>query len=146
MVKQLGLPNFFMTLSCMDLRQHKLISIIASLRGENIHGEDIQNIDFFTRCSYLNLNPVSLARHSQYRVETVFHVIAPDGPLGKVKYHAIRIEFQVFGSPHIHSFLCPNFKQRQLEKQNTIFGSVKKYIDQILNPKKCNIINPRRES
>ena len=74
-----------MTLSCMDLRQHKLISIIASLRGENIHGEDIQNIDFFTRCSYLNLNPVSLARHSQYRVETVFHVIVPDGPLGKVK-------------------------------------------------------------
>ena len=31
MVKQLGLPTFFMTLSCADLRWDELISIIASL-------------------------------------------------------------------------------------------------------------------
>ena len=34
-----------------------------------------------------------------------FKVIVLDGPLGKVKYHAIRIEFQVRGSPHVHSLL-----------------------------------------
>ena len=28
-----------------------------------------------------------------------------DGPLGKVKYYAIRVEFQFTGSPHIDSFL-----------------------------------------
>ena len=32
-------------------------------------------------------------------------MIVLDGPLGKVRYHAIRVEFQVRGSPHIHSFL-----------------------------------------
>ena len=62
-------------------------------------------MDFFERCSYLNLNPVLLARHFQYRVEIFFKVIVLDGPLGKVKYHAIRVEFQVRGSPHVHSFL-----------------------------------------
>ena len=46
-----------------------------------------------------------LARHFQYSVEMFFKVIALDGPLGKVKYHAICAEFQVRGSPHIHSFL-----------------------------------------
>ena len=34
-----------------------------------------------------------------------FKVVVIDGPLGKVKYHPIRIEFQVRGSPHVHSFL-----------------------------------------
>ena len=33
-----------------------------------------------------------------------------------------------------------------LEKKNTILGSVKKYFDQNLNPKRCNIIDPRREN
>ena len=60
---------------------------------------------FFTCCSYLNLNPVLLARHFQYRVETLFQVIVLDCPLGRVKYHAIWIGFQVHGSPHVHSFL-----------------------------------------
>ena len=62
-------------------------------------------MDFFTRCSYLNLNPVLLAKHFQYRVETFFQVVVLDGPSGKVKYHSIRIEFQVRRSPQVHSFL-----------------------------------------
>ena len=104
MIKQLRLPSFFMTLSCADLRRDKLISIIASLKGDNIQDEDIQNMDFFTRCSY-HLNSVLLARHFQYRVKIFFQVIVLDGRLGKVKYHAIQIEFQVSGSPHVHSYL-----------------------------------------
>ena len=28
-----------------------------------------------------------------------------DGPLGKTQYYAIQVEFQVRGSPHIHSFI-----------------------------------------
>ena len=32
-------------------------------------------------------------------------IIVLDGPLGKTQYYAIRVEFQVRGSPHIHSFI-----------------------------------------
>ena len=105
MVKQLGLPTFFMTLSCADLRWNELVSIISKLKGENLTDEQIINMSYFERCSYLNQNPVLLARHFQYRVETFFKVIIINGPLGKVTYYAIRVEFQVRGSPHIHSFL-----------------------------------------
>ena len=28
-----------------------------------------------------------------------------DGPLGKIKYYALRIEFQERGSPHVHAFV-----------------------------------------
>ena len=51
------------------------------------------------------MNPVLLDRDIQHRVEKFFKVIVVDGPLSKVKYYAIRVEFQVRGSPHIHSLL-----------------------------------------
>ena len=49
------------------------------------------------------MNPVFVARHFQYRVEAFFKEIVLNGPLGKVKEYAIRVEFQVRGSPHIHA-------------------------------------------
>ena len=105
MVKQLGLPTFFITLSCADLQWNELLLIIAELRGEVLSEDSINEVDFFERCRYLNLNPVVLARHFQYRVETFFKVIVLNGQFGKVKYYAIRVEFQVRGSPHVHSFV-----------------------------------------
>ncbi|XP_057310099.1 uncharacterized protein LOC130648095 [Hydractinia symbiolongicarpus] len=79
--------------------------IKAKLNSENLTDEEIINLTYFERCRFLNLNPVLLARHFQYRVELFFKEIVVDGPLGKVKYCAIRVEFQIRGSPHIHSFL-----------------------------------------
>ena len=35
MVKQLGLPTFFMTLSCADLHWNELVLIISKLNGDN---------------------------------------------------------------------------------------------------------------
>ena len=105
MVKQIGLPTFFMTLSCVDLQWLELPSIISKLNGSNKSDEEIGQMDYEERCNILNSNPVLLARHFQYRVELFFRLIVVNGPLGKVKYYAIRVEFQVRGSPHIHSFL-----------------------------------------
>ena len=34
-----------------------------------------------------------------------FKVIVLDGPLGKTQYYATRVEFQVRGSSHMHSFI-----------------------------------------
>ena len=63
MVKQLGIPTFLMTLSCADLHWNELISAIAKLKGENLQKEYVNNMDFFERRTYLNMNPVLLARH-----------------------------------------------------------------------------------
>ena len=45
------------------------------------------------------------ARQFQYRVDVFFKVIIIDGPLGKSKHYAIRLEFQIRGSPHVHLFI-----------------------------------------
>ena len=125
-----------MTLSCADLYWNELISIIAKLKGENLQEEHINNMDFFEQCTYLNMNPVLLARHFQYRFEVFFKVIVINGPFGKVKYHAIRVEFQVRGSLHIHSFLwivnAPILsKDNVVEYTQFIDGIVKAFVPDI---------------
>ena len=46
------------------------------------------------RCKMLNSNPVLVALHFKYGVEVFFKEIVIDGPLGKMSYYAIRINFQ----------------------------------------------------
>ena len=136
MVKQLGLPTFFMTLSCANLRWNELISIIAKLKGENLSEEDINKLSYFERCRYLNLNPVLLSRHFQYRVEVFFKEIVVNGPLEKVTYYAIRVEFQVRGSSHIHSFLwvlnAPNLTKDNIDEYVRFMDAIiKSYVPDI---------------
>ena len=105
MVKQLGIPTFFMTLSSADLKWNELISIINKLNKQGLSEEDIKNFAYHKRCQLLNSNPVLVARHFQYRAEVFFKEIIIDGSLWKIKYYAIHVEFQVRGSPHVHCFL-----------------------------------------
>ena len=62
-------------------------------------------MSYHKRCDTLNKNPVLVLRHFQYRVEMFFKIIVLDGLLGKTQYYAIRVAFQVRGSPHIHCFI-----------------------------------------
>ena len=45
MVKQLGLPTFFFTLSCADLHWNDLVEIIAKLEGNDITEEEINSLN-----------------------------------------------------------------------------------------------------
>ena len=62
-------------------------------------------MSFHDRCRLLNSNPVLVARYFQYQVEVFFKEVVVDGPLRKIKFHAICVEFQVRGSPYMHCFL-----------------------------------------
>ena len=67
------------------MQWNELLLIITELRGEELSEDSINEIDFFERYRYLNLNPILLARCFQYGVETFFKVIVLNDPLGKVK-------------------------------------------------------------
>ena len=103
--KEIGTSTFFLALPCADLRWNELISIIFKLTRVDISDAEVDEMSYHERCDTLNKNPVLVARHFQYRVEMVFKVIVIDGPLGKTQYYAIRVEFQVRGSPNIHCFI-----------------------------------------
>ena len=76
-----------MILNCIDLRSNRLISFVAALRGKTFLDEEIHKKDLSTLCSYLNLNPVLLVRHSKNRVEELFQFFVTNDPLEKTKYH-----------------------------------------------------------
>ena len=101
-VKQLGAPTFFLTLSCEDVRWKEFLEIIQKLNEADF---DMSNLSYHDSCNILNSNPVLVARHFQYRVEVFFELIIIDGPLGKSKCYAIRVAFQIRGSPQVHSFI-----------------------------------------
>ena len=105
MVKQLGLPTFFFTLSCADLQWSDLLLIIAKLNRIDI--DDISNLNYQERCEILNRNPVFTARHFQFRIETFFKEILlhKKSSFPKISNYVIKVEFQFRGSPHIHAFL-----------------------------------------
>ena len=116
MVQQLGIPTWFMTLSCADLRWHELFHILSRVKGENMTDEEIENLSYNEKCSLLNLNPVIVAKHFQHRVETFFKdvLLSNAKPIGQIVYYALWIEFQMQGSPHLHSLIwtsdCPELK------------------------------------
>ena len=94
MVKQCGIPTYFLTLSSADLRWDELPYIINKLNNLNLIDEEIRNLTYQQRIKLLNDNPVLVARHFQYKMQVFFNEIVLDGPFGKTKYYALRIEFQ----------------------------------------------------
>ena len=80
----------------------ELFQIIAKTRDHNMTDEEVEALSYHERCSMLNFNPVIVAKHFQYRVETFFRevLLSNANPIGKIVYYALRIEFQMRGSPH----------------------------------------------
>ena len=60
-VKQLGIPTWFMTLSCADLRWPELFQIISRMQGKDITDEEVDALSYDEKCKMLNLNPVIVA-------------------------------------------------------------------------------------
>ena len=95
MVKQLGDPNFFLTLSCAYLRWNDMFYVISKVNGIHISEDEISSMSYSDRCKLLNGNSMIVASPFQYQVGLFFKVMVLDDPLGKTNYYAIRVEFQV---------------------------------------------------
>ena len=63
MAKQLGIPKYFLTLSCADLRWEELPYIINKLNNLGLSEEELKNLSYQERCNLLNNNPVFVPRH-----------------------------------------------------------------------------------
>ena len=100
-----------MTWSCADLRWDELPYIINKLNNLNLTDEEIRNLTYQQRIKLLNDNPVLVAKHFQYKVQVFFKEIVLDGPLGKIKYYPLRIEFQERGKRKLScACLCLDFR------------------------------------
>ncbi|MES9883787.1 MAG: hypothetical protein ABW185_23285, partial [Sedimenticola sp.] len=104
MIRQLGACTWFITLSAADLKWTDTIRVIACQRGQILGDEEVHNLSWEERCTWLRSNPVTAARHFDHRVQLVLkHVLLNHRlkPLGKITDYKYRIEFQQRGSPHV---------------------------------------------
>ena len=69
MVKPLAIPTWFVTLSCADLKWPELLQILARIQGNDLPDEQVDALSYNEKCQMLNLNPVVVTKHFQYRVE-----------------------------------------------------------------------------
>ena len=141
MVKQLGIPTWFMTLSCADLRWPELFQIIAKMQGRSMCNEEVESLSYNEKCQMLNTNPVIVAKHFQYRVETFFTeiLLSDTNPIGKIVYYALRIEFQMRGSPHLHALIwtsdCPKL---DCDNKDTYIDYIDKHVQAFVPSKETD--------
>ena len=69
-----------------------------------------------------------VSRYIQYKVKVFFKEIILDGPLGKTKYYATRIEFRERSNPHASSFLWI-FNAPNIQNENANIEFIEKTIN-----------------
>ena len=104
MIRQLGTPTWFFTLSAADLKWPDMIQTIARQYGVYYTDDEVAALSFDEKSNWLKRNPVTAARHFHYRLNFFFQdfLKSTANPLGEIADYAIRIEFQARGSPHAH--------------------------------------------
>ncbi|KAH9639682.1 hypothetical protein HF086_002508 [Spodoptera exigua] len=120
MVKNIGPPTWFLTLSCNDLNWNDILKalLIAAGRGN----ENPTDLTFNDKQALVDGHPVTLSRQFMIRVNAFMNYLKNDHHIlgGNVTDFWWRIEFQNRGSPHLH-MLCwiqnaPNFDTPQGKK------------------------------
>ena len=69
MIRQLGTPTWFLTLSAANMKWPDMIQTIAKQYGVHYTDEQVNALSFDEKS---NWNPVTAARHFQYRLNTFF--------------------------------------------------------------------------
>ena len=93
MIRQLGTPTWFFTLSAADLKWPDMIQTIARQYGMHYADEQVATLSFEEKSNWLKRNPVSAAKHFHYRLSVFFQDLLKSTakPLGEIVDYAIRI-------------------------------------------------------
>ena len=104
MVRQFDIPTWFIIFSAADVMWTEPIQIIAQQQGVTLTVEEVKSLDWQEKCNWIRSNPVTAARHFQFRAQKFIHgVLMSDAlPVGLIVDYFYRVEFQQRGSPHLH--------------------------------------------
>ena len=72
MIRQLGTPTWFFTLSAADLKWPDMIQTIARQYGVYYTDDDVAALSFDDKSNWIKRNPVTAARHFEYRLNSLF--------------------------------------------------------------------------
>lgn len=139
MIRQLGLPTWFIPLSSADTRWNDLLAMLATLNSNVSYNiEQIENLTWEQKIKLIQSDPVTCSRYFDHRVQTFINVVlkSEHEPLGKLTDFFYRVEFQQRGSPHIHMIVW--IKNSPKYNFNTN-ADITAYVDQYLQ---CTVDDP----
>ncbi len=101
-INTLGPPTFFVTLTANDLHWPELFMLINPTLTE----EAVAQMSSADRLELLRRHPLQAVMFFERRLDSFQKnvIMGQEKPLGTIKDYWMRIEFQMRGSPHVHSF------------------------------------------
>ena len=131
MIRQIGLPTYFGSLSAADTRWHDLLRVLGNLNNKVSYTEEqIKNMTWNDKTCLVQKDPITCARYFDHRVQQFITTVlkSDHAPLGILKDYFYRVEFQHRGSPHIHMLMwiqdSPKYK---IDSAKDIMEFVDKY-------------------
>ena len=129
MLRQLGKPTFFLTLSAADLHWIEMITAIGYQIGHHYSRSDILEMPIKTRNELLKQNPITAVRIFDHRLNAFFQNVILHHPSLKVLDYVIKIEFQARGSPHAHCILwVENAPHIDIDSDHDVIKFIDAYI------------------
>jgi len=105
MIRTLGAPKLFLTISYDDTNAEDLIKMLYHVQyGRDT---DVSKLTYEEKRNLLNSHPIYAARHYNHRIQAFIQLFKDDETLfgRRVSHHTVRIEFQARGSPHAHMLI-----------------------------------------
>ena len=130
MIRQLGKPTWFLTLSAADMKWPEVIQAIGTQYGCSFSKEDVEEMTWDEKSTWLSNHPVTAARHFQYRLDTFFQEFLRGKcrPIGEIIDYIICIEFQSRGSPHAHTIIwVKNAPKIGVQTDQEVIDFINKY-------------------
>ena len=143
MIRQLGLPTWFISLSAADTKWHDLIVMLGKLNEKKDYTNDLLDgkMDWDHVTKLVSSDPVTCARYFNNRTETFIRDVlgSPHNPIHEVTDYVYRVEFQHRGSPHIHMLIwTKNAPEYGQNKEDEILHFNERYVS-------CSIDIPDHE-
>ena len=138
MIRQLGIPTWFLTFSAAESRWPEVVKIIMKQNNDERTFESLTKNDIN---AILRSNPVTAARMFDHKFQVLLNktILKNSRLIGKVIDYFYRVEFQQRGSAHVHCIVwVENAPKFNIDSNETITKFIDKYITCALPDKKEN--------
>ncbi|XP_062584589.1 uncharacterized protein LOC134246276, partial [Saccostrea cucullata] len=121
MIRQLGLPTWFMSFSAADTRWNDLIRALGVLNDDKQYTDsEIESMTWTEKSKLIQKDPITCTRYFDHRFRTFLNTVLKSDhhPIGKIQDFFYRVEFQQRGSPHVHMIVWIENAPKYLENDN----------------------------
>ena len=149
MMRQLGMPHIFLTVSAAEMRWTELIITLKKvLEKVDISVEECNQLTWQAKMKLIQNDPITCARYYNYRIQELFKLLkCKNGIFDEydLEDYYYRVEFQHRGSPHVHCMLWlkngPHFIRQNPNSIQKCEEFIDKFIQVYKDPEISDLIN-----